>query len=109
LARGGGRRIALWREIIRLLILTGQRRGEVAGMNWGEVTDDLTSWTLPGERTKHGVAHVVPLERSGSRRGLRGQAQAIGTKDGTRRHARLASKFAAISRKRVLYPIALAA
>ena len=38
--------------IIRLLLLTGQRRGEVAGMTWGEISNDLVIWTLPGERTK---------------------------------------------------------
>jgi integrase len=47
--------------IIRLLILTGQRRGEVAGMTWGEISDGLAIWTLPGERTKNGAAHTVPL------------------------------------------------
>jgi integrase len=47
--------------IVRLLLLTGQRRGEVAGMAWREISDDLTTWTMPGERTKNGVAHVVPL------------------------------------------------
>jgi integrase len=47
--------------IVRLLILTGQRRGEVAGMTWGELSDDLASWTMPGERTKNGTAHMVPL------------------------------------------------
>ena len=47
--------------IIRLLILTGQRRGEVAGMTWGELSDDLATWTMPGERTKNGIVHVVPL------------------------------------------------
>jgi integrase len=47
--------------IIRLLILTGQRRGEVAGINWGELSDDLASWTLPDVRTKNGVVHMVPL------------------------------------------------
>ena len=47
--------------IIRLLLLTGQRRGEVAGMTWGEISDDLAIWTLPGERTKNGAAHTVPL------------------------------------------------
>ena len=47
--------------IIRLLLLTGQRRGEVAGMTWGELSDDLAIWTLPGERTKNGAAHTVPL------------------------------------------------
>ena len=47
--------------IIRLLILTGQRRGEVAGMTWSEISEDLTTWTLPGERTKNGVTHGGPL------------------------------------------------
>jgi hypothetical protein len=46
-------------SIIRLLILTGQRRGEVAGMAWGEISADLATWTMPGERTKNGVAHVA--------------------------------------------------
>jgi integrase len=48
-------------QIIRLLILTGQRRGEVAGMNYREMSDDLSTWIMPGERTKNGVAHMVPL------------------------------------------------
>jgi hypothetical protein len=30
-------------------------------MLWREISDDLTTWTMPGERTKNGVAHVVPL------------------------------------------------
>lgn len=47
--------------IIRLLILTGQRRTEVAAMTWAELSDDLTTWTIPGERTKNGVTHAVPL------------------------------------------------
>jgi integrase len=47
--------------IIRSLILTGQRRSEVAAMSSGEISDDLSVWTLPGERTKNGVTHAVPL------------------------------------------------
>src|SRR5262249_750974 len=47
--------------IVRLLILTGQRRGEVAGLSWRELSDDLATWTIPGDRTKNGAAHVVPL------------------------------------------------
>jgi integrase len=50
--------------IVRLLILTGQRRGEVAGMTWGEISEDMAIWTLPGERTKNGAAHTVPLSAS---------------------------------------------
>jgi integrase len=47
--------------IVRLLILTGQRRGEVSGMTWGEIATDGTAWTLPSSRVKNSVSHVVPL------------------------------------------------
>jgi len=46
---------------IQLLILTGQRRDEVAGMRWSELDLTNATWTMPAERTKNGVAHVVPL------------------------------------------------
>lgn len=49
--------------LVKLLILTGQRRGEVAGMRWSELHLDgeAPHWTLPAERTKNGRAHDVPL------------------------------------------------
>ncbi len=47
--------------IVRLLLLTGQRREEVGGMAWSEVSADLATWTIPAERTKNGVPSVVPL------------------------------------------------
>ena len=47
--------------IVRMLILTGQRRAEVAAMTWRELTDDLLTWTIPSHRAKNGVAHVVAL------------------------------------------------
>jgi integrase len=47
--------------IVRMLILTGQRREEVAGMTWGEIASDLSTWTIPASRAKNGVAHIVPL------------------------------------------------
>ena len=50
-----------WGVLVRLLILTGQRRGEVAGMQWTELDLDAAKWSLPGERTKNGQPHVVPL------------------------------------------------
>jgi integrase len=50
-----------WRGIVRTLMLTGQRRGEVAGMSWRELTPDLSTWTVPAERSKNGRAHDVPL------------------------------------------------
>lgn len=47
--------------IVRMLILTGQRRDEVAAMTWEEIAPDLSAWTIPGRRAKNGVSHVVPL------------------------------------------------
>ena len=45
----------------KLLLLTGARRAEVAGMRWGEVDFAARAWTLPGARAKNGYEHVVPL------------------------------------------------
>ena len=47
--------------IVRALLPTGQRRKEVAGMTWGELSDDRSAWTLPAARAKNGVAHNIPL------------------------------------------------
>lgn len=46
---------------LQLLILTGQRRGEVAGMRWSELDLDKAVWTLPAKRTKNASSHIVPL------------------------------------------------
>ena len=45
--------------IMKLLALTGQRASEIAGLRWSEVQRDLIE--LPGERTKNGLPHTVPL------------------------------------------------
>jgi integrase len=47
--------------IVRLLLLTGARRQEIAGMRWDELTADLSLWVLPGTRSKNKVRHEVPL------------------------------------------------
>ena len=44
-----------------LLLVTGQRRDEVAGLNWNELDRASTMWTLPKERAKNGEANIVPL------------------------------------------------
>ncbi|TWA59260.1 site-specific recombinase XerD [Azospirillum brasilense] len=49
---------------VRLLILTAQRRDEVAGMRWSEVDLPGKTWIIPKERAKNGKAHVVPLSES---------------------------------------------
>jgi integrase len=47
--------------IFRLMLLTGQREAEVAGMQWREIDLDKRQWTLPRERTKSDRGHVVHL------------------------------------------------
>src|SRR5262245_50741010 len=47
--------------IVRLLILTGLRRNEVARAQWGEFDFANALWTIPAERMKGSAAHVVPL------------------------------------------------
>ena len=51
--------------IVRTLLLTGQRREEVAAMGWGDVAVDLSAWTIRGARAKNGVEHIVPLSPQG--------------------------------------------
>jgi integrase len=47
--------------ILKLLALTGQRAGEIAGLRWSEIADDTI--VLPGGRTKNHRAHLVPLSQ----------------------------------------------
>lgn len=62
---------AIWRAaeragtfgaVVRFLLLTGQRRGDVYGMAWGEL--DGSTWTIPAARYKTGRDHVVPLSKA---------------------------------------------
>lgn len=60
-------------RLVQMLLATGQRRGEVAGMRRSELgileqrdgrtgeTRTIEAWLLPAERTKRSVAHAVPL------------------------------------------------
>jgi integrase len=58
---------AIWRacseddygRIVRLLMLTAQRRDEVGGIRWNELAGD--TWTIPGTRTKNHREHSLPL------------------------------------------------
>ena len=47
--------------MIQLLLLTGARSGEVAGMKWGHVNFKQHTWTKPGSTTKQRTEHVVYL------------------------------------------------
>jgi len=48
-------------QFVHMLILTGQRRGEVAAMRWSEIDFDNALWTIPAKRAKNATTHVVPL------------------------------------------------
>jgi integrase len=67
---------AIWREvgdddfkagnddfgrIIRLLILLGQRRTEVGGMQWQEIDLESGTWTIPAIRSKNKREHKLSL------------------------------------------------
>jgi len=45
----------------KLLILSGQRLGEVLAMEWEHLDLEKMTWTMPDERTKNGKSHTVPL------------------------------------------------
>lgn len=55
------------RNILKLLILTAQRSGEVCGMEWRHIDLDRSIWTLPKEITKSDRSHVVHLSLQATR------------------------------------------
>ena len=48
----------------RLLLLTGQRRGEIAGLRWADLDLEAGVLRLAGTATKTGTEHVLPLKRA---------------------------------------------
>jgi integrase len=50
-------------DIIRLLVLTGQRREEIGGLRWSEVDWDRELIVLGPERTKNKRLHELPLSK----------------------------------------------
>ena len=48
-------------DVIRLLLLTGQRREEIGALRWDEVDFDRAVITLPPSRTKNKRQHELPL------------------------------------------------
>ena len=51
------------RRALQVILLTGQRKGEVLRMMWEHVqgSGDDVVWTIPGSNSKNGKAHRVPL------------------------------------------------
>ncbi|WP_424983861.1 tyrosine-type recombinase/integrase [Maritalea sp. S77] len=49
--------------LLKLLLLTATRSGEVRGMNWSEVDFDNSVWIIPADRMKASAAHRIPLAK----------------------------------------------
>jgi integrase len=50
--------------ILKLRLITAQRGAEVVSMRWQDINLDAGSWIIPGEFTKNGREHRVPLAAS---------------------------------------------
>src|SRR5262249_38549088 len=51
------------RLALEWLILTATRSGETRGARFGEIDTETALWTIPAERMKGRLEHVVPLPR----------------------------------------------
>ena len=54
-------------QFIRMLVITLQRRNEVAGLPWAELSQANAMWRLDDERAKNDTDHLVPLKSAGGR------------------------------------------
>jgi integrase len=54
-------------DIIRLLLLSGVRRGEALQARWTDFDSEFTTWTKPGATTKQRTEHQVPLNEAAQR------------------------------------------
>jgi integrase len=59
--RASGTLTTPYRQLYRLLILTGLRLAEVLEADWDEFDPKLTEWTIPAERMKGQQEHTVPI------------------------------------------------
>jgi len=51
------------RLALKLQLITGQRKGEIADAEWEEFDFINGWWTIPAHKTKNGTVHRVPLSR----------------------------------------------
>lgn len=51
----------VWGPFFRLMLLTGQRRGEISNLRWSEVDLDAAQIAKPASRTKNGKPHTTHL------------------------------------------------
>lgn len=50
-------------KLIQILMLTGQRRGEVSSMRWEDLKFDEGIWVIPADLNKSAKQHIVPLTK----------------------------------------------
>jgi integrase len=87
--------VTIWRacgdddygDIVRLLLLTGQRRNEISCLRWSEVDFDKKMIELPAARVKNARAHRVPMSDAvcrilQRRRRIEGRDFVFGRRDG---------------------------
>ena len=65
---------------VELLVLTACRSGEVRRARWSELDLKNAIWTIPGDRTKSGREHRVPLSTGALK--VLDQAKALGARNG---------------------------
>lgn len=54
----------MWGPVVRLLILTAQRRSDVGNLEWSEIDTVKQRFEIPGARTKNGKPHIVHLSEA---------------------------------------------
>lgn len=60
--KAAGKHGGAYGAIIKLCILTAQRKGEVASMRWSQLNFDRKTWLLTSSELKSGISdHLVPL------------------------------------------------
>jgi integrase len=103
--------------LFKVMLLTGQRRGEVAGMTEREIRGD--DWTIPAARSKNGDEHTLTLPQAarailGRMEGIQGRAGYLFTTTGespvsgfTRASNRLRETMAEIASEGQAEPVEL--
>lgn len=47
--------------VLKLLLITAQRKGEIVGAEWRDIDFSTNVWTIPSEKAKNKKTHRVPL------------------------------------------------